>query len=162
MEIDPDGKILPTVMPVRDMNTQKPSGDTFGEIFHEFMAAPKKGKIQEHETSFIASSPDIQLKDTQPRGGNSVIGRAEQVLDILSEYQRKLADPALSLREISPLVRQLETCSKGLYPLLVIHIVMQWRKTVGNTVLHIQFMGKLMDNQVMSINDTGVLGSGPG
>ena len=116
MEIDPDEKILPSVIAVRDRETEKPSGITFGEMLDEFMDAPKKVGPRDHGTASIESKSEVQLKDFQARGKNPVIERAERMLDILGEYQRKLADPAFTLRDVSPLVQQLETCNIGLVP----------------------------------------------
>ena len=116
MEIDPDEKILPSVIAVRDHETEKPGGVTFGEILEEFMDAPKKVGTQDHAISSIAHKSDIQLNGFQAKTENPVIERAEQLLDILGEYQRKLADPVFTLRDISPLVQQLETCNIGLVP----------------------------------------------
>ena len=114
MEIDPDKKISPSIIPVRYSETEKSSGMAFGEILDDFMSAPKKADTQDYGPAPIATKPDIQLNDFQHRGGDPVIEQAERLLDILGEYQRKLADPVITLREISPLIQQLETFNKGL------------------------------------------------
>ena len=114
MKIDPHEKILPSVIPVRYSETEKSSGMAFGEMLDDLMSAPKKTDTQDYGPAPIETKPDIQLNDFQHGGGNPVIEQTERLLEILGKYQRKLADPVITLREISPLIQQLETCNKGL------------------------------------------------
>ena len=116
MEIDPDKRILSPLMPAKDPAAEKPSGPAFGEVLEEFVDSPKKVGTQACGIASIASKPDIRLNGFQTRGENPVIERAERLLDVLGEYQRKLADPVFTLRDISPLVQQLETLNTDLVP----------------------------------------------
>ena len=116
MEIDPDKRILSPLMPAKDPAAEKPSGLAFGEVLDELVDSPKKADAQACGISSIAPMPDIQLNGFQTQGENPVIDRAERLLDVLGEYQRKLADPVFTLRDISPLVQQLEALNSDLVP----------------------------------------------
>ena len=116
MEIDPDSKISPTTIPARIPETEKPSGMTFEAMLDGVMDASKKADPQAHDTTPTATQAGMGLKGCEPVGGYPVIAQAERLLDMLGEYQRQLADPAVTLRQMSPLIRQLEICRQGLVP----------------------------------------------
>ena len=59
-----------------------------------------------------------QLQHMQATGKLTTIERIENVLDLLDEYGRRLADPNTTLKEIHPLVNSLETQSAHLKPVL--------------------------------------------
>jgi len=59
-----------------------------------------------------------QLQHLQAAGKLTTVERIENVLDLLDEYGRRLADPNTTLKEIHPLVSSLETQSEHLKPVL--------------------------------------------
>jgi hypothetical protein len=65
------------------------------------------------ETVLPAQLQHLQLP-IQP----TTVDRIENVLNLLDEYRRKLADPKITLKEIHPLVQTLEKESDRLQPVL--------------------------------------------
>jgi hypothetical protein len=59
-----------------------------------------------------------QLQHMQATAKLSTIERIENVLDLLNEYGRRLADPNTTLKDIHPLVNSLETQNQQLKPVL--------------------------------------------
>jgi hypothetical protein len=59
-----------------------------------------------------------QLEHLQATVKLSTVERIENVLDLLDEYGRRLADPNTTLKEIHPLVNSLESQSQQLKPVL--------------------------------------------
>ncbi len=66
----------------------------------------------------ISSISPIQLDMLSPAQNGSIADRVENLLNMLDEYQQKLKDPHFSLKEIDPLVKQMEKEEENLAPIL--------------------------------------------
>lgn len=109
MEIDPNGKILTTVSPEKAKGPKIPSHKAFGAIFKELMDDSKKADQGINTTQTLPEVRNIQLNPLQTGETNAVVDHAEKLLDTLDTYQRKLAGPEFTLRDIAPLVKEMET-----------------------------------------------------
>lgn len=114
MEIDPNEKILTSDYSERRCKTELSSDGTFGKIYEELIDASYETDVRSDETPAITNVPDLQMNAFQSEGEMPVVERAERLLDLLDEYQRKLANPAFTLRDISPLIDELNADNKGL------------------------------------------------
>jgi hypothetical protein len=114
MEIDPNEKILTSDYSERSRKTELSSDGTFGKIYEELIEASYETDVRSDETPAITNVPDLQMNVFQSEGGMPVVERAERLLDLLSEYQQKLANPAFTLRDISPLIDELKADNKRL------------------------------------------------
>lgn len=114
MEIDPNEKILTSDYPERSSKTDLLSEGTFGKIYEELIKAAPETGVKIDETPVIANAPDLQMNALQPEGEMPVVERAERLLDLLGEYQQKLANPSFTLRDISPLIDELKADNKRL------------------------------------------------
>ena len=66
----------------------------------------------------ISSISPIQLNMISPAQNGSIIDRVENLLNVLDEYHQKLKDPHFTLKEIDPLVKQMEKEKENLAPVL--------------------------------------------
>ena len=114
MEIDPNEKILTSDYPERSRKTELSSDGTFGKIYEELIEASHETDVRIDETPAIKKAPDLQMNPFQSEGEIPVLERAERLLDLLGEYQQKLANPAFTLRDISPLIDELKADNKRL------------------------------------------------
>ena len=114
MEIDPTEKILISDCPERSRKTELSSDRTFGNIYEELIEASYETDVRSDETPAITNVPDLQMNAFQSQGEMPVVERAERLLDLLGEYQQKLANPAFTLRDISPLIDELKADNKRL------------------------------------------------
>ncbi len=114
MEIDTNDPVLMSVCPEVDKKAEKSSGSEFGKIFEDLIENKDKIDSGGEKAPLINKISAIQLSPFLPVGENSIIESAEKMLDMLDEYQRKLANPEATLREISPLVNKLEMDKEGL------------------------------------------------
>ena len=114
MEIDPDEKIVTSDYSERRRETELPSDGTFGKIYEDLIEASYETDVRSDETPAITSVPDLQMNAFQSEVEMPVVERAERLLDLLSEYQHKLANPAFTLRDISPLIDELKADNKRL------------------------------------------------
>lgn len=114
MEIDPNEKILTSNYSERRRKTEPSSDGTFGKIYEELIEASYETDVRSDETPAITKVPDLQMNAFQSEREMPVVERAERLLDLLSEYQQKLANPAFTLRDISPLIDELKADNKRL------------------------------------------------
>ena len=73
---------------------------------------------QNQKMPSISSISPIQLNMLSPTQNNSIIERIENLLNILDKYQKKLKDPDISLKEIDPIIKQMEKEKENLTPVL--------------------------------------------
>ncbi len=114
MEIDPDGKILVSVGSVKDNSTTEASGKTFETILKGLSGDTKQVDEGGKRTPTITNTSAMQLNVFLSEGEKIAVESAEKLLDILDEYQQKLANPEVALREIDPLIGKLEACNESL------------------------------------------------
>jgi len=114
MEIDPNEKIVTSDYSERRRETELPSDGTFGKIYEDLIETSYETDVRSDETPAITSVPDLQMNAFQSEVEMPVVERAERLLDLLSEYQQKLANPAFTVRDISPLIDELKADNKRL------------------------------------------------
>ncbi len=108
MEINPNDKTLEPVYPEKSTNTGKSAGKTFGAFFEEFIDNSNKINEGGKKAPAINNIPEIQLNPFLRGEEKSIVERAERLLDTLDEYQRQLASPEFTLKDISPLIGEME------------------------------------------------------
>lgn len=114
MEIDPDGKVLVSVVSVMDNKTTEALGKTFETILEELSGNSNPVDEGGKRTPNIANTSAMQLNVFPSDGEIFAVERAEKLLDILDEYKQKLANPECALRDIDPLIGKLEACNESL------------------------------------------------
>ena len=87
----------------------------FGEILKQRMdATPASGST----TASGCAVPVARCRPMEQAAGGSMTARLEGFLDLIEEYQIKLADSRVSLKGLEPVVRSLELERDALSPLL--------------------------------------------
>ena len=114
MEIDPDGKILTSNYPERTQKAEMSADGTFGSIYEELIEASHETDGEGNEIPVITNVPDVKMNAFRSEEEMAVVERAERHLDLLDAYQQKLSNPAFTLRDISPLIGELEAGNKRL------------------------------------------------
>ena len=114
MEIDPNEKVLTSDYAERRRRTELSSDGTFGKIYEELIETSYETDVRSNETPVITNVPGLQINTFQSEGKMPVVQRAERLLDLLSEYQQKLANPSFTLRDISPLIDELKADNRAL------------------------------------------------
>jgi len=108
MEIKPNGKIPAPFDPTKSVASQRPATKTFGTIFEEFMGNSNPLDEGDKKTPAIPNISTLQINPFMTGEGMPIVDRAEKMLDTLVDYQQKLANPGFTLREISPLIAEME------------------------------------------------------
>ena len=118
MKILPNDKILKTIHPAKTHNTAKPGGQEFKTIFQKAVDNSTKIDTRTQIPPRINNTSGIQFNTIKPVENTSIIDRAERMLDILDNYQQELSDPNAPLRDIHPLIQEMEMENERLTPIL--------------------------------------------
>ncbi len=122
MKIDPNLEILKSQYVQKTSVAEKPAGkeDAFSVLLKEAIEGDPSKKPMEGpmKTAMISNISPVQFPPFFAVQENPVAERTEKFLDLLEEYQSKLLDPNLTLRDIHPLLERMETEKDALVPLL--------------------------------------------
>jgi len=88
----------------------------FGVVLKRAVRNLSEQALREQKAAGIQPTPRIELSPSL--SGLSVLDRVESFLNLLEEYQRKLADSKVPVKDISPLVDEMETERKRLIPVM--------------------------------------------
>ncbi|MCP4370957.1 MAG: hypothetical protein GY797_23010 [Deltaproteobacteria bacterium] len=118
MKIENNENIQKTLYPDKIKKKETPQGTGFKAVFKNEVEKSSNVISHNQKMSSISSISPIQLNMLSPAQNVPVIDRVENLLNILDEYQQKLKDPNTSLKEIDPIVRQMEKEKESLAPVL--------------------------------------------
>jgi len=113
MKIIPDSDILKSFLPDHNGKKSTPGNSAFKDILDTSI---EKSIKKDFESSRIPmpTISGIQLNTLSAVDKTPIIDRVEKLVDTLDAYQRKLGDPQCTLRDISPLIKAMETENKNL------------------------------------------------
>ena len=120
MKINNTDEILKGVYPKTTPNKEESNDKRFTEILKESLSPTRESQPVAQNHQLIRSTPPINI---QPATGlqenaSKVVERIYKLLEVLDNYRGKLGDPRMSLKEVDPVVKQLETENESLKPLL--------------------------------------------
>ena len=118
MKILPNHEILKATYPDKTGKAEKPVDNEFATILKETIDSSTKVDTQRQGPPMINNISSIECNTHFPVENNPMIDRAERFLDILDRYQKGLSNPRATLRDIYPLVQEMEREKQGLSPLL--------------------------------------------
>jgi hypothetical protein len=118
MKILPIDKILKTTHPVKTPEPAKPVGHEFKTILQETVDNSTKIDTRTQIPPMISNTSIIEFNTLTPVENTSIIDLTERMLDILDNYQQELSDPNAPLRDIHPLIKEMEMEKERLIPLL--------------------------------------------
>ena len=108
MKIENNENIQKSLYPEKINKNEKAQGIDFGAVLKNEVEKSSNVISGNQKMPSISSISPIQLNMVSPAQSGSIIDRVENLLNILDEYQQKLKDPHFSLKEIEPLVKQME------------------------------------------------------
>ena len=93
------------------------TGGKFGEILNETMDKSQMNDPEIRNVSTIGGMTPMTLDRLHPRTQQPpLVNRVDALLNTLDAYQRKLSDRQYSLKDIYPLVQEIETEKESLMP----------------------------------------------
>lgn len=118
MKIEHNENIQKSLYPGINRKTEKTQGTGFKAVLKNEVEKSSNLNSQNQKMPSISSISPIQLEMVSPTQNKSVIERVENLLNILDKYQQKLKDPHVTLKEIDPVVKQMEKEKDNLTPVL--------------------------------------------
>jgi hypothetical protein len=118
MKIEQGESINKSIYPDRNGKNEKSQGTGFKTVLKNEVDKTSQTFPQNQKMSSISSISPIQLNMLSPAKNQSMIERVENLLNLLDEYQQKLKDPQIPLKEIDPVVQQMEKEKENLTPAL--------------------------------------------
>ncbi len=113
MKIIPDNEILKTVSPDHSGKKSTPGDDIFKDVLDNSLKKTFKNDFESNRMPLPGIS-GIQFNTISPNDKAPLIDCVEKLINTLDEYHRKLGDPQRTLRDINPLIKNMETENKNL------------------------------------------------
>lgn len=118
MKIEHNENIQKSLYPDVNNQNEKTQGADFKAVLKDEVDKSSNVISQNQKIPSISGISPIQLNMLSPTQNSSIIERIENLLNILDEYQKKLKDPDASLKEIDPIIKQMEKEKENLAPIL--------------------------------------------
>ena len=119
MKINETDQIQKQLTPVTRAKPQPSDEQAFSNILKEQVdhssKAPAAGTRQ---TAFINPSEGAQMNISARFNPRDALDRTESLIGLLEQYRHQLADPATSLKQIDPIIREIGQASENLMPVL--------------------------------------------
>ncbi len=118
MKIHNNHQILKNLYPETKTNPQLPADKEFGTILKESVENSKKEVTGPHPTTFINPLNGVQMNPSSTFDKQFTLDRIENLIGLLDQYRHKLADPGITLKNIDPIIRQIDQETENLAPVL--------------------------------------------
>ncbi len=118
MKIEHNENIQKSLFPGVNSKNDKTQGADFKAVLKNEVEKSSNTISQNQKMPSINNISPIQLNMLSSTQNSSIIERIENLLNILDEYQEKLKDPNFSLREIEPVIKQMEKEKENIVPVL--------------------------------------------
>ncbi|OQY14557.1 MAG: hypothetical protein B6I30_00220 [Desulfobacteraceae bacterium 4572_187] len=118
MKIENNENIQKSLYPDKINKNEKAQDVDFGSVLKNEVEKSSDAISGNQKMPSISSISPIQLNWVSPVQKGSIVDRVENLLNMLDEYQRKLGDQRFSLKEIDPLIKQIEKEKENLAPVL--------------------------------------------
>ena len=118
MKIDNNDPILKNLFPETKINPKPPADKEFGTILKESVGNLKKEVTGPRQTNFINPLNGVQMSTSSSFDKQFALDRIENLIGLLDQYRHKLADPDITLKNIDPIIRQIDQETENLAPVL--------------------------------------------
>jgi len=135
MKIEHNENIQKCLYPGVNSKNDKTQGADFNAVLKNEVEKSSNVISQNQKMPSMSNISPIQPNMLSPTQNSSIIERTENLLNILDEYQEKLRDPDISLKEIDPIIKQMEKEKENLTPVLDSIVEDDGLKDVLNQVL---------------------------
>jgi len=118
MKIHNNDQILKNLYPETNKNLQPPAAKEFGTILKESVDNLKNEVAGPRPTTFINPLNGVQMRTSAGFDKQFALDRIENLIGLLDQYRDKLADPEVTLKNIDPIVREIDRETETLVPIL--------------------------------------------
>jgi hypothetical protein len=104
---------------IEKANRIKPNPSaSFQEVLQSAQGLSSSTSAGEIKFPPVIEIPIIPVEANQEMANRQVVVQIENLLSLLEDYQQKMEDSAISLKEVYPLIERLESENKKLRPIL--------------------------------------------
>jgi hypothetical protein len=118
MKIYDNDQIPKNLYPEARTNPQLPADKEFGTILKESVENSKQDVTGTRQTTFINPLSGVQMSTSSNFDKQYAIDRTENLIGLLDQYRHKLADPGITLKNIDPIIREIDRETDNLAPVL--------------------------------------------
>jgi hypothetical protein len=120
MKINNADEILKGVFRKTTPKKEESNDKQFSEILKDSLSPTQKSEPLSQNHHILRSTPVINIQPAMvlQEAESTVVGRVYKLLNVLDDYRMKLGDPQMSLKEVDPVVKQLESENENLKPVL--------------------------------------------
>ena len=118
MKIYNNDQILKNLFPETKTNPRPPSDKEFGAFLNESIENTKKEVSGTHRTTFVNPLNGVQMTASPGFDKRIALDRIDNLIGLLDQYRRKLADPGTTLKDIDPIIRGIYKETENLAPAL--------------------------------------------
>jgi len=118
MKIYDNDQITKNLYPEARTKPQLPADKEFGTILKESVENSKQDVTGTRQTTFINPLSGVQMSTSSKFDKQYAIDRTENLIGLLDQYRHKLADPGITLKNIDPIIREIDRETDNLAPVL--------------------------------------------
>ena len=108
MKIDNTHQVFKNTFPEGKTGPRPTAGDKFGDILKETIGNEKPEVAGSKPTAFVNPLSGIRSTETFGLGRQVAVERVEDLIDLLDRYRQMLTDPSKSLKNIDPLIKEID------------------------------------------------------
>ena len=125
MKISETDQIQKPLVPVTPTKPQPSDDRAFDNILKEQLEPSTKTEATgTRRNAFINPLNGAQMNISARFNPRDALDRTESLIGLLEQYRHQLADPATSLKQIDPIIREIGQASENLMP--VLDAVLDW------------------------------------
>jgi len=117
MKIDNNDQLIKNLYPEPKGQPQPSADKEFGTILKETVDKSKKVDAGPRHSAFINPLSSIQLSPKTLSDDDFTVERIENLIDLLDQYRRKLADPQINLKQMDSIIKEIARENDELAPL---------------------------------------------
>lgn len=107
MKISGNNEIIKSSYPDKAQRSEQASNTDFKDILKESVEKSARHATEIKPPSLINPLSAVRFNPEAPQDKVSAIKRVDNLIDLLDDYRKQLADPAITLRSIEPVMKRI-------------------------------------------------------
>ena len=107
MKISGNNEIIKSSYPDKSQPSEQALNTDFKNILKESVEKSARHAAQIQPTSLLDPLSAVRFDPESPQDKDSAIKRVENFINLLDDYRKQLADPAITLRSIEPVMKRI-------------------------------------------------------
>ncbi len=108
MKINANDQIPKHLNPITQTKPQPSQDESFGSILKAHVNSATQEVAGTQQTAFVNPLNNLKMGLSAKLNPNDALDRTENLIGLLDQYRHKLADPSATLKQIDPIVREID------------------------------------------------------